>query len=592
MMEDDTCCFCLGGNTDIPAFGSLQDAKDLISPCSQCTVISHRKCLLEWFNALPPDKIKLGDVSSIHNSFSDMGVGQQLASSQRIDININTAHFTSWLFNIARADEETLIEDESEREDDPHDDDPYDDYASREVDVLNPGIVYLITSCPQCKHDIVFSLKRSALITLTNNIRNLITRTVQYGGVFLGFTSAITGIVSMSYVGLTTCGLKSMEALIPGPILVQFLTRKSRTPVSNFSSLSNLLLKNDNNSVDNLEQALLNGLVDPLKFSRIPILPIVLFKLRSSSLISTIFGNSKENPIPINSWFSELMINAYISSLGNHRLIRSILKNTLATLSDRSNGFNIFRGINPWKIDNMIAMLIPVRWAYDLLFRLTLNKAYFDLTLQIRPRDIANSLSALEVDRLEDLNNNLGDLHAKYESIVLNVDKMVKKDTTPVIKFFKSKSMMLKYLYKSSFFTKYFKYKIKSVFYKFVASIKHDYSQTYIFNSVVMRCITTMAWPFVSSKAGLIIYEHIIKQQFSNVPQVKLVFLSNMIGMVVVVLIKDLFNMGMSFHKGKQLSNISVLCVDKDMPIKRQRSSRRVRAGFDNFEIPGEFRVI
>lgn len=629
MEEGVTCCFCLGGDTDIPAFGNLEDAKDLISPCSQCRIVGHRKCLLEWFNALPSDKIKVIDVKSVQETNGgisanvgdsaltneDMGVGQQRRAGSRIDININTADFTSWLFNIARTQEDldtedlrnNLIDEMSERSIIPSNT----SYATNSPvpPKVSDNMVFLITDCPQCKHEIIFSLKRSALITLNNNLRQLLTRFVQYGGVFLGFTSAITGVVSMSYVALTTCGLKFMECLVPGPILVQFLTRNYNRHSSTYSSLSNILLtKNENYSIDNLEQALLKGLVDPLKFSRIPILPIVLYKMRSSSLISTIFGNSSDNssetPIPINNWFTELMINGYISSLGGHTLVKSIAKNVWESATKPSTGINIFRGINPWKTDNMIAMLIPARWAYDLFFRLTLNKAYFDLTLKIRPRDIANSLSATEVDRLEDLNNTLGDLQARYYSTVIRIDKQLdekEKERTkisngkpkfklPFIRLITSKFMLLKSLIKSSYFSLYFKTKLKSLFFKFVASIKHDYSQTYIYNSVTMRCITTMLWPFVSSKAGSVIYELAIKRLFPNIPQVKLIFLSNMIGMVAVVFIKDLFNMGISFHKGKQLSNLSVLSVDKIY--ETEEEDLQETYNLSGIELPGRFPLV
>lgn len=615
----DTCCFCLGGDRDIPAFGNLEDAKDLITPCSQCSIIGHRKCLLEWFNALPADKIKVVDVKSIHETrglnpgdspitnpvnHEDMGVGQQPLAS-RIDININTADFTTWLFNLVRTQ-------------DDFEDDFVDEVKSTPLPKSKDNIVFLITDCPQCKHEIIFSLKRSGLITLNNNIRGLLTRFVQYGGVFLGFTSAITGVVSMGYVGLTTCGLKFMECLVPGPILVQFLTRNYSPNSTNYSNLSNILLtKNDNYAIDNLEQALLKGLVDPLKFSRIPILPIILYKLRSSSLFSTMFTRPSDTLIPFNNWFTELMINGYISSLGGHELIKSITKNVIESIQNPSAGINIFRKINFWRTDNMIAMLIPVRWAYDLFFRLTLNKAYFDLTLKIRPRDIANSLNAREVDRLEELNNSLGDLEARYQSTVIMIDKQLDEEEAeieskkpsdaktdnksnqsitvkprnhyklPFVRLIKSKYLLIKSLIKTSYFTNYFKLKVKSIFFKFVASIKHDYSQTYIFNSVTMKCITTMIWPYASSKFGSVLYELALRRMFPNVPDVKLIFLSNMIGMVAVVFIKDLFNMGLSFHKGKQLSNLSVLCVDKIYETDEEYAQETYN--LDGIELPGRF---
>ena len=53
------CSLCLGSDTDIPPFGTIDDAKDLISPCSTCSIITHRKCLLDWFNSVPADKLHI-----------------------------------------------------------------------------------------------------------------------------------------------------------------------------------------------------------------------------------------------------------------------------------------------------------------------------------------------------------------------------------------------------------------------------------------------------------------------------------------------------------------------------------------------------
>lgn len=78
-------------------------------------------------------------------------------------------------------------------------------------------------------------------------------------------------------------------------------------------------------------------------------------------------------------------------------------------------------------------MLVPLRWVYDLFFRMTLNRLHFNIAMSIRPRDIANSLDASELDELEEIGANIGKLEFKFKSFRDAVDDQVEKE-------FKSKS--------------------------------------------------------------------------------------------------------------------------------------------------------
>lgn len=611
----ETCCFCLGGDTDVPSFGTLKDAKDMISPCHQCSLVAHRKCLLEWFNTLPASKIKVIDVSSVHETnsgaspvtpalFHDMVARPSLGEDARIDINLNAESFTQWLFSIGRSvDLDTEMPDTDDiviapsrpASPTPH---VHNGPSSRlATGKYLSNMVFLITDCPQCKHELIFTLSQSSFMNLHSSVKAIASKIVQYGGLTLGLTSAITGVVSMSYVGLTTCGLKIMESMLPGQMLVQFLTRKYTTSPSSYSNLSQLLLsKNDNYSIDNLEQALLKGLVDPLKFSRIPVLPIILYKMRSSSIMTTIFGNSTDNPSPINSWFTELMISGYISSLGNHELVRSLSNNFLETIRKPELGLNLFRGINLWKTNNMIAMLIPARWAYDVFFRLTFNVAYFNFMLKIRPREIANNMSGKHADKLEALNSDLGDLQASYLSTVQRINTKLEQLSsgyrlpliTSLYKLVKLKISLLKSLFKASYFLKYIFTKVKYTFLKFAATFKHDYSLAITSNSISTRMLTTVLWPFISSKVGAAIFNALLKNRLPGVPKDKVLFLSNMIGMVVIVFAKDIFNLFLTYHKGDQLSQLSVLSFDSLLDTAQQNIHETLDIA--PVDIPGGFR--
>lgn len=82
------------------------------------------------------------------------------------------------------------------------------------------------------------------------------------------------GILSMGYIGLTTCGIKMMDCIVPSPILIRILTKKSSLHThSSYQMLSKILFGDSGNGssypVDNLEQGLIQGLIDPFKFLRI-----------------------------------------------------------------------------------------------------------------------------------------------------------------------------------------------------------------------------------------------------------------------------------------------------------------------------------
>lgn len=228
----DVCSFCLGGETDIPPFGSLRDAEDLVHPCSTCSLTAHRKCLLDWFNSLSSDKLQVvnaltlteGSVRRPHSHSHDesIGVGQPQHET-RIHINISSQQLNNWITNIAASLSGNVTAENLSSNSDSQ-------YSS------NGFVVLLLAPCPQCKDDIVFSMRRSSFLTFTTATRTLITRSITYGGLFIGITSAVTGVVSMGYIGLTSLGLKMMDSLIPTPILLKMLT-KTRHPMQHYQIL-------------------------------------------------------------------------------------------------------------------------------------------------------------------------------------------------------------------------------------------------------------------------------------------------------------------------------------------------------------------
>ena len=578
-----TCCLCLGGDTDIPAFGTMKDAQDLITPCAQCLIVTHRKCLLEWFNSLPTDKIKVVDVrlessdaslAPTTETHEDLNIGVAPLASDTLALN--TSSLTMWVMEWARMNSDIDMDmgysgnDEQDLEVTPN----------RRVS----SHVFLMTSCPQCKSEIVFSLKRLPFLSLLTNVRGFATKFVQYGGLFLGFTLAVTGVVTMGYVGLTTCGLKIMESMVPGNLIVQLLTRGTR--LSNYQNLSQLLLgRNDTHGIDNLEQALVKGLVDPLKFLRVPILPIVLYRMRLSSISTVLFGNSFDNPFPWNAFFTEFMISAYLSSLGNHELAFGIYRNVIDMFKNPHKGTTLFKGINLWKTTNMISMLVPVRWIYDMVYRVTFNHKYFDLTLRVRPRDIANSMSQDDADRLEDINNALGGLALRYYILQKQVKKAMPNKAPGLstwINYLKRKISITTKLANEGFYAQLFRLKLMSAFYLLRATIRYDYSRKVGPSLVALKWIGTVLWPLVSLKVGGIIFKY-IALRLTHIPEDKIMMLLNFIGLVLVVIVRDILALGVNYHKAYQLLNLTVLCRDHTSPNLEEVHE------FHEEQLPGSF---
>ncbi|KAI5969871.1 hypothetical protein CANMA_001070 [Candida margitis] len=587
----ESCCFCLGTDTDIPSFGTIQDAQDMLKPCSTCSLVCHRKCLLDWFNTISPDKLRVIHANAASANMSlirrmnqehagDMGIGQGAIANRTIRIDLTASALESWFNNIttnfAANDESTdgdenggLVEDNDEQDllhehvierTSSHGEDSFTN-SSRDI-------VYILAPCPQCKKWIMFSMKRSLLLTIHSTLKSAVTRVIKYGTIFLGVTSALTGVVSMGYIGLTSVGLKMMDNIIPAPLLVRMLTRKSLLKSqSTYSSLSKILFGNSSAyAVDNLEQALVQGLIDPLKFSRIPVLPLVMYRARSSSIFRLIFGRrDEEYPSAL---ITEFMISAYISSIGDHSLVRAIYRNVKSDIiNGLQHGFNFktnpLRNIDFLSTNNIISILVPLRWIYDLLYRLSFNRAYFNLTMQSRPRAIANSLSEAEIDELEALNSQLNDFTTKHRKVYQQIDKQIDAKSSlniPVI------SSWLKFAYKQIIYLhalrkswlQHFRLKLISNVKFTWACLRYDYSTPLASNGAIIKSLTTIFWPYVASKVALLVVP-LLNKNFTAYDKLhidKKLLVANIVGLVIVAIGKELPSLYMTSKKVQQMSHI------------------------------------
>lgn len=602
MSEYNPCCFCLGTETDVPPFGKLKDAEDFVNPCSTCTLNTHRKCLLDWFSSLPTDKLKVVDALSVTaadaaeaftphdreelglqggaNGSQNDGDGGAEVMEENFEMLISPQQVNRWINNM------TL------------------NLGGRfDAAAMSGQLVLLVASCPQCKGDITFSMKRSQLLSLSTSARTLLTRTAQIGCVFTVMVLAITGVISILYIGLTTCGLKIVDALVPGPLLVKMLLKAgSATLVSRLRQFMDL----NAYSMDTMELALLHGMIDPLKFARIPILPIVLYRMRSLSLISCLVGikttqvsirrsNMQSSEIAdsataaaaaddatqatvtynlqLNAWITEFMINGYLSSLGNHKLVKALYANFV-------NNVNVLQGIDFWNVNNMVSLLVPLRWLYDLFYRLTLNRLYFNLAMKIRPRDIANSLPPHEFERLEQLDSSIlsydGDLQYLRAKADHHVEQQYASSPSPpsmlrnVIKSVKKKVHYLRLCQAADLPRQYALTKTSAWLLETKACIENDYLTTLLYQSFTLRCLTTVLWPYFSSKVGAVIFKTLLRRLVGKVPPNTILLLANIIGLVGVVFAKDCINLYLCSKKAQQLSNMVVI---GDLASKRRQEA-------------------
>ena len=588
-MEGVTCSFCLGGDTDIPPFGRVEDAQDLIYPCRTCSITTHRKCLIDWINSLPVDRIHELDSLSLSDDSrrrdlldgGEYGIGQA-PDNYRVHIHISSQLINSWINNMA-----SQIW-------------PGNDYSDQGLtegrSVETSQLLLLLTPCPQCKLEIIFSIRKSSFLTLLSVMRMTVTKGVQYGGIMFGVASVFTGILSMSYVGLTSCGLRMMDTLLPGPIFLKLLSKKTTRSKNSLSYISQFLLGSANKEVDSLELALSEDLIDPFKFSRVPIFPIVLYRMRSSSFISCLFGDRKK--VSFHDWITEFMINGYISSLGEHQLVKGITRNfsELARLiltdprqASRST-YNLLRGLDLSSYNNIIAMLIPLRWAYDLFFHLTLNKLHFLNVKSLRPREIANNLSPKDLDSLERTNIELGDLKMWVKNTRRSVKQEMDKEYEASLAGFSDKIGKLCSQYVAIFhrlkekgaIKKYMKLRFLLWLRETKACFRNDYSVTFLYKSSIMRLLTTFMWPFISSKVANLLFKSAGGSANDN--KKKLIF--NMMGMLIVVFAKDCINLFLSYKKAKQVSQMAVLSVEDE---RNDENSHTVRVEEVPSNFPGNF---
>lgn len=541
-MSDETCAFCLGGLLEIPPFGTTKDAEDLINPCSTCSLVAHRKCLLDWFNTIPTSKLSRsqGNLFDADNGERNVyGINPASATEDPDEDTDNEPNIINVTFQSPWMSSVGLLV----RDPDSH----------VHAALADSRSVLLLTSCPQCKSKITFCMKRLAFLNFNSLVRASMTDLVQYSGVFLGISGAATGIVTMGYVGLARCGINMLDALMPSSLLFPLLSKRKNPSITGALMFPEKLDRGVN-------------LVDQLKFQHIPLLPVMLYRMRRLLILSCLFNTTASTAFV--NWGGEFLICNYISSLGNHVLVKKIFLNLKMwfwqlvespTSPHSYHPSKIFNNINWWDPNVMVGTLIPARWIYDLLFRLTVNRLHFNLTAKIRPRDIANNLSKDALNRLEELQGELGSLYFEFKNRSKKANKNI--HTSKSLQFVTSKFKLLGFLLKDDLVFRYLKLRLSVFFFNSSACMRQDFSSSLLYNLVIITGFTTVLWPFLASDIGKLIYRLVLLKilALDSVDKDKVVFLANLLGMGGVAIVKDVYNLIMASRKARQLSEMSIV---------------------------------
>lgn len=546
-MSGDICAFCLGDNADIPVFGSAKDAKDFVSPCSSCSLVTHRKCLIDWFQSLLESQISRPGTADVDSNLD----------TDPLDIELNTGAETSFINfsnNPRMVAYVRLGSSMRSRQDSTQ---------HRHQDSA---------PCPQCKTPIVFEVGELSLVTFYEYYREALYDVAYYGGFSFGITGAATGIFVLSYRTLAQCGLNIADAIKPLGLIIPELNR-------NKLAWSDILVKPLLILLGKSSQA--QSLPTP-RYDYIPVLPVVMYRMRTLLIFDIIFNRKVFSIIDI---FNEVQVCNYFSSLGSHVLVKQLWKNARSAFLQIRSGrlaFSAFsmtsftKGINWWDPNVMIASIIPARWAYELFHRLLVNRAYFNITASVEPRKIVNSLSSQEANKLEALTLQLTQTQSDLD---LTVRKLVarKEINNPVLRKFYS---ILKYVGDEQFY-KILGIKLSLWLLRTKACLKHDYSHSLLSHLIVIAAVSTIAWPFIAADIGRVIFYFFSKSpRFTSVEASKLEFFSNLLAMGIVALLKDAGNLALTYVKAQQLYSINIVKTG-------QRPSTEQRIGPSHF--PGAY---
>ncbi|GEQ68587.1 hypothetical protein JCM33374_g2255 [Metschnikowia sp. JCM 33374] len=585
-MPDDICAFCLGGATEVPAFGSVKDAQDMFHPCSTCSLVTHRKCLIDWFNTIPLSHVTPEDLPSSmeteENAYDAEALAAELAAAgievpaevpaegpaevapkngpNVIDISL-TSRWFSILGQYSYSGPHNTANAEAHGTPSYLPNEPFSEHSDG---------LRVSTPCPQCKSKIILEFNRKGtlkMLTWNKILKNTVSDTIKYSGILLGLTGAATGVVTMGYVGLVRCGVSMIDAIVPVSLISPIFSRSGASGAINGGVSTGHAASFGYGKGPASDS---HFLINHSKFQHIPLLPIMLYRMRYSSIFDCVFSKVPRAA----DWIGEALLCNYVSSLGNHTLVKQLysnLRGILANSTIHNKGFLaaglLFKNIDWWDPAVMVAATIPARWLYEFVYRLTANRAHFNISASIRPREIADSMAVAELSRLESLESQLAGVQ---HSISKRLETPASTSKGAYVRYSYTAKQIARMLRDGTFYH-VFRLKVLHWYHKSKACLRHDYSAVSLSRSATMTCVTTFLWPFIAADLGKLIYGGLLLKipSLASVDRDKLVLLSNLLGMAAVALLKDAGNLFLCYQKARQLLEVTVITQRNEGPIQR-----------------------
>jgi len=185
----------------------------------------------------------------------------------------------------------------------------------------------------------------------------------------------------------------------------------------------------------------------------------------------------------------------------------------------------------------------PLKRIYWLTYSLTFNKIYYNWTRLVKPIFLADRLSAEELEEIEEENK---------DSKWFKLEKTEKPKTVF--------QRLRHYLFNRSPEDKALER--RRLWRDLKAVLLRDYTSVFDGNSFFTKLFTTMVWPFLGAGVGKYLVKiakiNSLCNHYASTPD-EATYISNLLGSLVVVLLKDLIKLFIAWNKVNQLLDINVV---------------------------------
>lgn len=495
MVEDATCWICLGSGDESPPLGTAEDAHDWVHPC-RCSLKAHRRCLLEWVA-----NTNLEYKNEVLNELNTNGLNIGFESVNILDSysslhRASTAfHPFSWLNFRAQ------------------------DRPQNEWTGFDPSSIR--RAFPSGEEEEVIMRVTNAMsagarerkIDSNGHSRKFVINTVcpqcnapillkTNRGIMLLLSSTCSRFIDWAVKGITKA---TLVGTVGGSILFScaglFLSwgLKVLTTLAPESTLLKLLDLSNCSSINHAFHG------DSIGFRQVLLLsstPIYLLSLR--------FDNT------FTSWVRWIYPLAFLRPKEN--------------LNTSVKRFMLFQ--------------YPLGLLHEILFKLLLNPIYFRWVHRVKPYFVCDQMT---IDQLRIFEAEQSYIETRKELSLSNNN---------------SESIMSKI--KSLFFSKGDDHINESIHTRrLLMTLKFDYSQALLETSMWEKVASTVYWP-LSGKY----FNHFVLMRFSAFQELlsqhastsdDVIYLGNLLGCCVTVVLKDLINLLITWRRVRQLESLEVL---------------------------------